>query len=412
MRGEPEHDDSAQHDGQRPSRANGEDEQEHDHRVEEEPRVVLRVLGREELEGDVDHDRADDDAGQAPDAAEDHDRVDRDQDRQREVPRGHGGQDGGEDAARKPGDAGSEGERHQLQPIDRNAHRLGREWVLAQRAPGAAGARLAEEVQADQDEQDDAEDEPVLLAPRRQLVAEEVVRVDVRDPVRPSGQSLAVHGRIRRVDEDDERLAEEEGHDREVVAEQPARGDAEHEAQQRRADHDDRDRDRRGPVDAVVLRREQRVEVRAEAEERHVAQVEQPGIADDDVQPEAEQDVDQREDPVGKQVAAVHPERQRGGERAEDGQARPGREEGVDPPAEAGEPDTILAAILDARDPLVDAHARAIALVGPARHLGDVSSCAHQTFWIAGVPRRPLGRMSRTRIRIPKTVRSDQRPPR
>ncbi len=80
--------------------------------------------------------------------------------------------------------------------------------------------------------------------------------------------------------------------------------------------------------------------------------------------------------------------------------------------ARRANPDTVLTAILDVRDPLVHADARTVALVGPGRNLGDVSARSHQTFLIAGVPSRPLGRTRRTRIRIPKTVRSDQRPPR
>jgi hypothetical protein len=67
---------------------------------------------------------------------------------------------------------------------------------------------------------DDGEEQEVeLLGPRRELVAEELERVDVGNPVRPTGQALACHRRVPDVDEDDERLTEEQRHDREVVAE-------------------------------------------------------------------------------------------------------------------------------------------------------------------------------------------------
>ena len=47
-------------------------------------------------------------------------------------------------------------------------------------------------------------------------------------------------------------------------------------------------------MDAELVRGEQRVDVRAEAEERDVAEVEQARPADDDVQAEREQREDER----------------------------------------------------------------------------------------------------------------------
>ena len=112
--------------------------------------------------------------------------------------------------------------------------------------------------------------------------------------------------------------------------------------------------------------RDQRVEVRTEAEERRIAEIEQAGVADDDVEPQAEQDVDQREDAVGEEVTAAHPERQRGGEADEEGQVDGG---GRGRPA-AGEPDDALAALdtpLMLRDPVVDADAwLAVGLITPS----------------------------------------------
>jgi hypothetical protein len=185
-------------------------------------------------------------------------------------------------------------------------------------------------VQPDQHEQDDAEDEPVLLAPRRQLVAEEVVGVDVGNAVWPAREPPAVHRRVRSVHEHDERLAEEQRDDREVVPEQPPGRDPEYEAEEGGADDHDGNRDRRRPVDAVVLRGEESVEVGAEAEEGHVAEVEQPRVADDHIEAEAEEDVDEGEDPVREEVAAVHPERKRRRNGRKRSEARPRGNEVVD----------------------------------------------------------------------------------
>ena len=51
-----------------------------------------------------------------------------------------------------------------------------------------------------------------------------------------------------------------------------------------------------------MRRREDRVEIRAEPEERDVAEIEQAGEADDDVEPEREQRVEEREQPVPEKV--------------------------------------------------------------------------------------------------------------
>ena len=403
LRDDAERDDPAKDGADPPPRAEPDDDEQQEDGVEEQPGPVLRVLGREELEGDVDHDRTEDHAGQAADAAENHDRVDGDQERQREVSRTDRREDGREDASREACDPGAEAERHQLEAVDRHAHRLRREWILTEGAPGAAGAGFADEVQADEHERDDTEQEVELLRPARELVAEERQRVDVGDAVRPAGEPLAADGGVRGEDEDDERLPEEERHDREVVAEQPAGRDSEQEAENRRRDDDDRNRHERRPVDVVLRRGHQSVEVGAEPEERHVTEVQQAGVADHDVQAQAEQDVEQREDSVGEEVAAAHPERQGGGDADEHGELERARYE-RGPAAEVSR-DALagLDALLDLGDPVVDADARTIRAV---------ATRAHQTLVIAREPRSPVGRTRRTTMRIAKTVRSDQRPPR
>ena len=233
---------------------------EEDDRVEEDAGVVLRILGREELERHGDHERPQDHAAQAAEAAEDDDRVDGDEDRDVEVARRDGSEERREHAAREARDPCSDAESEELEPVDRNAHRLRRERVLAKRTQGTARAGFAQEVEADQDDDSCHEQHEVLLRPRDELVAEEADGVDVGDPVRPAREPLAGDLGIRRVHEDDERLPEEQRHDRQVVAEEPARRDAEEEPEQRRGDDDERHGDDRRPVDPVVLRREERVE--------------------------------------------------------------------------------------------------------------------------------------------------------
>ncbi len=121
----------------------------------------------------------------------------------------------------------------------------------------------------------------------------ELQRVDVGEPVGAVRDAV----RVRRVGEDDEGLAEEQRDDRQVVAQQPSRRRAEEQAEHT-AEHDrHRDRELRRPVvreDVALLvmgPREEGERVRAEAEERDVAEVEEPGEPDDDVEPEPEQGV-------------------------------------------------------------------------------------------------------------------------
>ena len=114
-----------------------------------------------------------------------------------------------------------------LSTVHRHAHRLGRERVLAHRPPGASGTRVVDEVERDVDDREDGdghvevadgEDALVLDGER---VAEQLERVDAQDPVRPARDVVSVDrvavGRHGQVD-----LQEEQRHDRQVVAGQPA----------------------------------------------------------------------------------------------------------------------------------------------------------------------------------------------
>ena len=139
--------------------------------------------------------------------------------------------------------------------------------------------RLTRWIVAEHDEEEDERDVVVALQ-RLELVAEEVERVDVRDPVRPVGDVVVLgqaeeRDRLAVVGDGDEELAEEERHDRQVVADEPPRGQRDDEAEaggRERDEHEDRER---RPVLVELRRGEHRVAVGAEAEEGGVAEVEQ-----------------------------------------------------------------------------------------------------------------------------------------
>ena len=199
---------------------------------------------------------------------------------------------------RERSDRGAEREAQQLEPVDGHPHHLGRERVLAERAPRATRAGEVHEAQQDVDDDEERERdvevgdvEDAALARDGDRVPEEAERVDVeqavgaaRDVVTEEVVAVRRHG--------EEQLQEEERHDREVVTGQPARRQSDQEADDG-ADHDDgRDRDDRGQVDAVVVGAQERIRVGADPVERDEAEVEQATPADDDVEPEREQHVD------------------------------------------------------------------------------------------------------------------------
>ena len=171
------------------------------------------------------------------------------------------------------------------------------------------------------------------------------------------------------------------------------------------ADHRDRDDEQRVPVQAEMRRREHRVDVRAEAEERDVAEIQEPGVADDDVQAETEHHVQHRVEADADDVAVAREHRkQRGGDPERCVERRPRRppDLALDPAEDARQ---LLVPLLVGRDPVVDADANArLALVGTPRDVGDFLSAVHQTFCTAARPRSPLGRMSMTPMRIANTI--------
>ncbi len=156
----------------------------------------------------------------------------------------------------------------------------------------------------------------------RQGVAEEAERVDVEDPVRPTGQvgaeeliAVRRHGQ--------EELEEEERHDGEVVACETARRQAEQESDDGPDDDYGRDGEDGRQMDAVLLGAEERIGIRADAVERDVAEVEQAAPADDDVQPEREQHVERDVERHSAHVSAVVCDRKQSDEGDERGQPGP-----------------------------------------------------------------------------------------
>ena len=143
--------------------------------------------------------------------------------------------------------------------------------------------------------------------------AEEGRARDVGDAVRAAGHRVPVE------QDDPDDLAEAEGHDRQVVAAQ---------AQHREAEQDaERGRERAGerqalPEAEIEPAGEQRVGVGADRVEGDVAEVQQPGEADHDVQAPAEHDVDQHRGRDVDHVAVG--ERQ---ERQHEGEHQAGREQ-------------------------------------------------------------------------------------
>ena len=172
--------------------------------------------------------------------------------------------------------------------------------------------------------------------------------VDVQDPVRPVGDAVA-EDVVGVVGEREEHLEEEQRHDREVVAGEPSRREADEPADDSADDHDERDRDDGRQMDVVLVGAQQRVRVRADAEKCHVAEVEQAAPPDHDVEPQREQHEDDGVERDAADVAALD----HTGQQRDDGNEE--REPG--PPRHHGEP------LLDGSEPTAAARA-ALAVPG------------------------------------------------
>src|SRR6266496_1103751 len=141
--------------------------------------------------------RADHHARLAPGPAEDHHRVDRDQERECEVLGEHTRVERREQRSRQAGGPGPERKCEQLEPVDGHAHQLRGEGVLAQRPPGAAGARGVQEMQADVDHCEECERDVQVgdvedpLVRDRERAPEEAQGIDAGDALRPVRHVLA-----------------------------------------------------------------------------------------------------------------------------------------------------------------------------------------------------------------------------
>ena len=158
-------------------------------------------------------------------------------------------------------------------------------------------------------------------------------------------------------------------------------------------------------MDAELVGAEQRVRVGADAVERDVAEVEQAAPADDDVEAEREQHVEDRLERDPLDVAAVGDggqERERGEEQQ---RASPTTAPAAGALRSADPAGALRAALAVARDPLVLPDRGA----GRAAR-GSVGwrDLAH-TFLIPACPSRPLGRKTMNTISSEKMTRSDQR---
>ena len=231
----------------------------------------------------------------------------------------------------------------------------------------------------------------------------EVRAVDAADPVRAVRQ-------VVRVEEDDrDDLAESERHDRQVVTPQAQRRSAQEDAEgggHEGADDEHRPEDEPGgvaeerrDVDAQDLVAERRGGVRvgvgADREERRVAEVQEAGHADDQVEAEGQEHehagVREAVDPGV--LGLERREGRHGGQHRQDGR-------------HDGHPDD------DAHGAVAGAHLGEPHPEGappPAARGGEILDGAHArspTCW----PRRPAGRKTRTMTRTPKTTAGPQRP--
>ena len=206
------------------------------------------------------------------------------------------------------------GEQLDIAGID--AHRLGGDLVLADRHPGASEPGILQPNGDDDDDDRQDQEQVVVQIDRRDLDVEEGLglaqaypgdldRVDIGDALRAVGD---IDRRVQVVQEDSDDFAEAECHDGQIVAAQPQGRCTEQSTEQRRKArsqrYDQPDRvvqpiRKHLPDELEVFgelrRRQQCVEIGSHRIEGHVAEIEQSGIADHDVQSERQHHVEQRE---------------------------------------------------------------------------------------------------------------------
>jgi hypothetical protein len=267
---------------------------------------VVRVGGEEEVER-AHQEAPGDDPPDVPESADDHHGEHDDRDAEVELPRIDRLENRGVDRPSEPGERGAEAEGEELGRHQIDAHERGGDLILAHRHPGPAEARVAHADAEEDGEQPDRQDQPVprrlprIDRPPGDGVAEppdriaDVVAAEQHRPRHLADAATAV-GDLLQVEEGQRHdLAEGEGHDRQVVAAQAEGGCAEEDPEERRDDHADRhrhpERGAEAPLDDRALRRGEEADgVGPDREEGDVAEVEQPGEADDDIQPQRQDD--------------------------------------------------------------------------------------------------------------------------
>ena len=284
------------------------------HHGDAEHQHAVLVEAAEQLEAADHGERRQRDAELRAHAAEHHDRQ-----HQRRFLEGEGFRAdealaGGEERAGEAAEHGAGRERRQLGRGGVDAERAAGDLVLAQRFPGAADRQppqpdrhpVGEQRQRqDQIEQEhdavgrrelDAELGGQSVLARRQRNAEQGRARNAADAVRAAGQALPVD------DDEADDLAERQRHDGEIVAAQPQHRKAEQHAPERREDAGERQAD---PERQAEIGRQQRVGIGADRVERDIAEIEQAGEADHDVQSPSQHHIGQHENAEVENVALV-----------------------------------------------------------------------------------------------------------
>ena len=188
-----------------------------------------------------------------------------------------------------------------------DAERAAGDLILAQRLPGAADRQTAQaqrdEVREQRQRQDQIEEKDGAvdrrigeMEDRGEAVVVVVEGNAEKADVRDAGDAGVTVGQVDPVDQDDaDDFAEGERHDGEIVAAQPQHRKAEDDAPHRREHAGERQAD---PEREAEGRREQRIGIGADGVEGDIAEVEQAGEADHDIQSPAQHDVDHDLDAV------------------------------------------------------------------------------------------------------------------
>src|SRR4030095_14177971 len=304
---------------------------------------------------------------------------------------------GREQHAHDAGERGAAGERHELHPHQGHPHGPRRQLVLANRLPGAADVRGLEAAGDDDDEDHEEQDQEVEVLAVRQPEGRRRPR-DGRDPLGAVGD---VDGLVEIVGEHADDLAEAQGDDREVVAVQPEHWQAEQNSaegrgaqsyEEERVEPPPGQREAAAENDVGVRGAEDGPGVRAHREEGHVAEVQEAGQPDDDVEAERQHHEDTD---LGRHLEVVAVEV------ADDRHQDQERDHEEAPAQELGDPRA------------VDEHQRALEKEEyehrarergdserRSRHQGDAEQRLGHARSRTTSPSRPLGRKMRIRISI------------